>query len=96
MVSVTLPPMILRRNEKGHRYIVPTSGPARPNEKHASDAPKPAGKGAPTFMRFLVYETCRFEVKRQKSSPLKTIHLSASIVDLVVLPSKVNPVRLEC
>jgi len=65
----------MRRDRKGHRYIVPNQGPPEPARNTQAMPLLPEGKGAPTLVHFLAYKTGGFNWNA-KSSVQQIIHLS--------------------
>jgi len=60
---------------QGHRYIVFSGGPARPITGHASEAPKPEGRGTPTIVR-----SCDLGIAGFRRNANNQVNLPYSIV----------------
>ena len=50
---------------------MPSQGSPEPHKEHASDARKPEGKRAPTFLHFLVYKTGDFDWNAKSSVQIR-------------------------
>jgi len=84
-----LPYFKLWRNKKGHRYIMSTSGPARPNERHASDARFAGRQTSTSFHAFFRFSKLA-GLKWNAQSPVDfyIIQLSSWIINFDLLPGK--------